>query len=74
MNQAGLVPGFWGGGWGRNYELGWPRAWVLGEEAGVETMNQAGLVAGFWGGAWGRDYESDWPRTWVLGRSLGSRL
>ena len=20
MNQAGLVPGFWGGGWGRDYE------------------------------------------------------
>jgi len=34
MNQAGLIPGFWGGAWGRGYESGWPRTWVLGRSLG----------------------------------------
>ena len=29
MNQAGLVPGFWGGAWGRDDESGWPHAWMV---------------------------------------------
>ena len=44
MNQAGLVPGFWGGTWGQGYESGWPRAWVLGRSLGLRLWIRLGGV------------------------------